>query len=175
MPGKAIGIAMNVGYPGSFARNADCIIVNRPIKSTDDAVNGIVPFGGAVVLNTDNTYSKFGLNITGTLAAFAGFAVREVKQTSDYYNPAGAYKPGESADVIERGAVCVVCKEGTPTAGGKVYICTVAGSTLAVGDLSANSTSSGATLIELANCRWTTGVIDANLVAELTIMARNNP
>ncbi len=79
MPIGTIGTSMNYGYPGSFARNGDCVIMPRPVKSTDSVGPS---FGDPVVLNTDNTYSKFGAS--GTFATFAGVAVREVKQASVY-------------------------------------------------------------------------------------------
>jgi hypothetical protein len=171
MTGKAIGISMNLGYPGSFARNGDCVIMNRIVKLTDSAGPA---FGDPVILNTDNTYSKF--VATGTLAAFAGVAVREVKQPTDYYDASGVYEPGQPADVIERGAVSVVCRVGTPTAGGKVYVRIVANESIPAGvvggfEAAADSTNT----IELTNCRWATGLKDANNVAELTILSRNNP
>ncbi len=174
MPGSTIGTILNYGYPGGFARNGDCIIASRLVKSTD----AVGPsFGDPVVLNGDNTYSRFGASNTAT--QFAGVAVREVHQASDYYPSNGVYSPGQPCDVIERGSVSVVCTEGTPAAGGSVYIVTVAGSgaVSAVGNLIANATpaGTGSTAIQLANAKWATGQIDANNVAELTILTRNNP
>jgi hypothetical protein len=162
---------MNYGYPGSFARNGDCIIVNRLVKSTD---TNPINFGDPVVLNPDNTYSKFGAS--NTAAEFAGVAVREVKQTSDYYAPTSSYKPGQPCDVIERGSVSVVCNVGNPTAGGKVYIRIAANPSIPTGVVGGfEAAPDGANTVELTNCRWATGLKDVNNVAELTILSRNNP
>lgn len=174
MPGKTIGTKMLYGYPGSFARNADCYIMNRPVKADDTDSIG---FGDPVILNSDNTYSKFGA--TGTAAAFAGVAVREVQQATSYLEQgAGAYAPGSPCDVIERGNVSVVCRVGTPVAGGAVYVritanAGVAGS--AVGGFEYRADDDDDKCILLTNCKWATGLIDANKVTELAILGRNNP
>ena len=171
MPGAAIGISMNYGYPGSFARNGDCIIMNRFVKSTDAAGPS---FGDPVILNTDNTYSVFGA--AGTMAAFAGVAVREVRQASAYAAIDGQYDPGQPCDVIERGSVSVVCRVGTPTAGGAVYVRTAVNAAIPAGVVNGFETAAdGGNTIQLTNCRWATGLKDANNVTELTIIGRNNP
>ncbi len=169
MPGKVIGKTMNIGYPGSFSRNADCIIAARGVK-TDDT--DPVSFGDAVVLNTDNTYSRFGA--TNTAAQFVGVAVREVKQATDYFSPAGSYLQGQPCDALLRGAVCVAVRNGTPTAGGKVYIRIAKNATYPNGivggfEAAADSTNT----VELTNVRFTTGHMDGNNVAEITILTRN--
>jgi hypothetical protein len=168
MPGSSIGITFNVGYPGSFARNADCIILNRGVRSAD-TIN--VNFGDPVVLNSDNSVSKFGAS--NTAAQFSGVAIREVKQAQDYYNPAGYYKPGTPSDVLTRGGICVTINNGTPTAGGAVYVRTVAG-TLAtpVGGFEAAVASDGGSTILLTNTVFTTGSMDSNNIAEITILSR---
>jgi len=169
MPGSVIGTVMSIGYPGSFSRNGDCIIVPRGIKSTDTVG---VSFGDPVVLNTDNTYSKFGA--ANTAAQFAGVGIREVKQTADYYNPAGKYNPGDSADVIVRGAVCVVCNVGTPTAWGDVYVRTVLNGTIPAGVVGGfEATADGTNSILLTNAKFNTGNMDANKVVEIIIVTRN--
>lgn len=168
MPGSVIGITFNIGYPGSFARNADCIILNRGVKATDTAN---INFGDPVVLNSDNTVSKFGAS--NTAAQFAGIAVREVKQAQDYYSPAGYYKPGTPADFLTRGGIAVQVNNGTPTAGGAVYLRTVAGSLATpVGGFEAAAASDGGTTVLLTNTVFTTGNMDSNNIAEVTILSR---
>ncbi len=171
MAGYAIGKSMNLGFPGTFARTPDDVIMSRPVKSDSDPI----PFGAPVLLNSDNTYALAGA--TATLAAFAGIAVRIVKQTVEYLNQSeAAYQPQQAASVIERGNVTVKCNVGTPTAGGKVYVRVVANEAIAagvVGGLEAEADSTNT--IELTNCRWATGIMDANRVVELCIMTRNNP
>lgn len=171
MPGKVIGKILNLGYPGSVSRSVDAIIDNRVIKVTDTVP---VPFGSAVVLNSDNTYSA--VTDTTTADQFGGIAVREVKQSTDYFSAIGQYNPGEPADVLTRGSVTVYCNNGTPTAGGKVYLrvkANVAVPNGVVGQLEA--AADGTNSIELPNLRWTTGQLDANKVAEVTILTKVNP
>lgn len=180
MPGSVVGTSLNLGYAGKISRNQGAKISARFSKSiiTDGAETlPNIPFGFGVVLNTDNTYSKFGATGSGVAAAtaanFAGVAVAEVKQNSVWIsNSNGEYTPAQPVDVIAEGSVMVKCMEGTPTAGGAVYIMTVAGDNAAVGEFVATATpaGAGATAVQLTNCEWTTGKVDANDICEMTIM-----
>jgi hypothetical protein len=171
MPGTAIGLSLNLGYAGSISRDQDNIVTPRIVKS--DSAD--ILFGEPVVLNSDNTYSRFGA--TGTAATFAGIAIREVKQATDYYAAAGSYKANEVCDVLTRGSITVKCNAGAPTAGGKVYVRIVANSTAApngvIGQFEA--AADGTNTVEITNARWKTGKVDANGIAELTILNRVNP
>lgn len=176
MPGSAIGTELNLGYAGTVSRSIDAIITPRMVKSKKN--NGVeaeapIMFGEPVVLNPDNTYSRFGA--TGTAASFAGIAIREVKQATDYYAACGSYIPSEICDVIERGSVTVLCNAGTPTAGGKVYI-RVKNSSNANGVIGQfEAAEDGTNTIEIPNLKWKTGKLDKNKVAEITIINRVNP
>lgn len=178
MPGGAIGTNMGYGYEGNYARMPDTIIMNRPVNK-DDEVS--IDFGKAAVLNTDNTYSAFGAS--DTMTNFAGFAIREVKQTLSYTTGATGYAPGDPCDIIERGNVTVKCVHGTPTAGGKVYIRIAANEdfpTEEIGDLRADADITEGTpdvvcTLELTNCKWATGLIGTDKITELSILTRNNP
>jgi hypothetical protein len=168
MPGSSIGKILNLGYPGTISRQVDAIITNRPVSGDS------VAFGDPVILNTDNTYSKFGAS--NVPADFAGIAIREVKQSTDYYPTTGSYSDGDPCDVISRGSVAVLCNVGTPTAGGKVYLRIVANEAIPAGvvggfEAAADSTNT----IELTNCKFTTGDLDTNKVAEISILTRNRP
>ena len=181
MPGTVIQTSMNSGYPGTYARNADCYIEAKAILST----NVIGPdFGDPVIQNADNTYSKFTSNgvasfvgTTGTMAAFAGVAVREIKQFTTYVAAdTGNYAPTQIADVIKRGNVMVICRVGTPTIASGVYVRITANSGVAgsvVGGFEARTDTDNAKCILITNAKWNTGVIDANLVTELNIVSRN--
>ncbi|MCM3141667.1 hypothetical protein [Brevibacillus sp. MER 51] len=171
MPGKVIGKSLNLGYPGSVSRSADAIITSRLVDETDTED---IKFGEAVVLNSNNTYSKF--DATGTAVAFAGVAVREVKQTTDYFTSQGSYKPGQPCDVIERGSVTVVCNAGTPTAGGDVYVRIAVNAAIPTGVVGGfEAAADGTNTVKLTGVKWKTGKIDPNKVAEITILSRNNP
>jgi len=179
MPGTAIGIQMNAGYPGSFARSGDTVIAAREVRGADATGPN---FGAALILNDDNTYSDLAVakarSATCDMTTFAGIAAREVKTSTTFYpsQSTGNYAPGQVCDCIERGGVSVVCLVGTPKAGGKVYLRhTLNGGIPAgvVGGLEANS--DGGNSFELTNCKWANGYIDANKVTELAILSRNMP
>ena len=185
MPGTVIGKSQNLGYVGKISRNVDNIVSSRFVKSILDG-NGAetlsaIVFGRAAVLNTDNSFSKFGQAGTGVSAAtaanFAGIAVGEVKQMTSYGNvsSAGQYDPTQPCDILERGSTPVTVADGTPAAGASVYICTVAGGSIAVGDfVCATNPTGGGTAVAI-NAKWTTGKVDANGVAEVTLTSRNQP
>lgn len=182
MPGgAAIGTSMNVGFPGTFSRNGDCIIANRLVKSTD---TNNVNFGDAVFLNGDATGGTFSdaVQLAGaaTFAAFAGIAVREVK-SAEVYSPAptlGFYAPGTPCDVLERGSAIVqyhaFSSNPAPVAGGPVFLrIATNGAGTAIGQF--ESASDGGNTIALTNAKWQTGLLDANNNIELTLLSRQNP
>lgn len=174
MPGKAIGIELNLGYPGTISRSVDTIITAKKLQSKiegDKETAFPVAFGEAVVLNTDNTYSRFGES--NTAADFVGIAVREVKQTVDYYSSSGSYLPNETMDVLNRGSITVNCNNGTPVAGGKVYIRIKENIALPNGVIGQfEAVADGDNTVEIPNLKWTTGKLDKNKVAEATILTR---
>ncbi len=170
--GFTVGKQLNNGYAGNVSRSGVSIITNRAVQSTDTAA---IPFGSPVVLNSNNTYSLLGA--TGTFAEFAGVAIREVQQATTYFPASGgSYQPGQPCDVIELGSVTVVCQLGTPTAGGAVYIRTALNSSYpnaVVGGFEAQADGTNSFLV--TNAKWTTGYVDANSIAELTLITRNQP
>lgn len=171
MAGKSIGKSMNFGYAGNYARTPDDIVASRKLEAT----SAPIPFGAAVVLNADNTYKAVGAGVTAD--RIAGIALRVVKQAISYNDMNETkYQPGEMMSVLERGAATVYCNAGTPTAGGKVYVrvkenASIAGSV--VGGFEA--VADGENTIELANARWTNGYVDANRIAEVTLLTRILP
>jgi hypothetical protein len=174
MPGNVIGKSLNLGYAGNVSRSQDAVITNRIVKPSDTEGPS---FGDPVVLNSDNTFSKFGA--TGTAATFAGIAVREVKQATVFGSGAngnGVYNPGEPCDVLERGTATVICRVGTPTASGNVYVRIAENAAIPDGVVGGfEAAADGANTIQLTNVKWKTGKMDANRIAEITILTRNNP
>ena len=183
MTGSVIQLSMNFGYPGSYARTPDDIVMNKPVKS--DSAN--IPFGSAVILNSNNTYSLGGATLTAD--NFAGIAVREVKQGITYatygvIDEQGEYRPYDPCDVLLRGNTVIKMGPGqtnhaAPTAGGQVYFRIATDSTNApnakVGDFEVASTvSQDATVVALPNVVFTTGEVDANGIIEVSIKSRNN-
>ena len=165
MPGKAIGISMLSGYAGTQSRTADAIIQNRIAKSN-------ISFGHAVVLTNDN---KWGNVVKDTTAAqIAGIAVREVVQANTFdpqSNP--DYMAETPCDVMVRGNCTVKCQRGTPKAGDAVYVRVNANEAYqdaVVGGLEA--AADDVNTVQVTNIEWTTGVMDANRMTEITIKTR---
>ena len=186
MSGTAIGMDLNLGYAGKVSRNPLNKINSRFVKSI---LNGsgvqtqpVVPFGSAVVVNADNSYSLWGASGVGVssavLANFGGIAVSEVKQSLTYgigqnAGGSGQFEPlGPPCDALQVGSCTVAVTEGTPTANGLVYIVTVAGTTSPVGSIVATSTPAGGTAIQMTNARFTTGKVDGNGITEITLLTQ---
>lgn len=188
MPGTTIGITLNLGYAGKVSRNPYNKIGARFVKSILN-INGVetqpsIPFGSAVVLNTDNSVSLFGATGAGvstpTAANFVGIAVAEVKNVMTFgfgaNNAPGAYEPTVPADILEIGSATVFVTEGTYAAGGALWLVSVAGTSHNVGDFVATATpADGSTTVALTNVKLTTGKVDANGIAEVTILTQVNP
>lgn len=170
MSGKSIGISMNYGFPGTYARTPDDIVTSRQLKEGSAAV----PFGACLMTNTDNTYSP--VDGTFTASRFGGVALRIVKQAVSYTDQnETAYNAGEMVSAINRGAVVVKCNSGTPTAGGKVYVRIKANASVVGGVVGGfEAAADGENTVELTNVQWTNGYVDANGVAEITILTRLN-
>ena len=83
MSGKAIGKNFDLGYAGNVSRDRDNIIVSRVVKQGEQDIL----FGQAVVLNEDNTIQKIGEE--NTQEQCIGIAIREVKQTTNYFTSEG--------------------------------------------------------------------------------------
>jgi hypothetical protein len=208
MPGTTIGTQMNAGYAGSYSRNGDEIVEAKVAESgstynTTGNPNNI-NFGDAVVLLSASpsvpggTYvdaavfiangGTFAMNANGNVtSAFAGFAVRQVKQqltinafggATSANNQLGYFAPGNPTDVIVRGSVMAgnyYAKSGNPApvANGPVYFrVSTNGAGTFVGALETAADSSHT--VQLTNCSWTTGLVDTvNGTIEVTIVARN--
>lgn len=165
MPGKAIGISLLSGYAGTQSRTADAIIQNRVAKNN-------IAFGHAVVLTNDNKWDNV---VEGTTAAqIAGIAVREVVQANTFdpqSNP--DYMAETLCDVMVRGNCTVKCQRGTPKSGDAVYVRVKANAAYqdaVVGGLEA--TADAENTVQVTNIEWTTGVMDANGMTEITIKTR---
>lgn len=121
------------------------------------AVSGTNVGSNAVVVGVSGTTVTVSVNSTGTasgttltfaipsptngplvLSQYAGIAIREVKTNLTYpagtvpgaTNPVGYYAPGEMAEVLERGSICVQVQYGTPIDQNPVYVRLVASGTL---------------------------------------------
>jgi len=169
MAGKAIGISMNYGFPGTYARTPDDIVTSRKLSGSED-----VAFGTPVAVKSDGTFEPVGASFTAD--KFGGIALRIVKQATAYDNQnESVYKAGEMVNALSRGAIAVKCNVGTPTAGGAVYVRIAANEDITdgvVGGLEAAEDSTNT--VKLTNVQWTDGNMDANRVAEVTVLYRLN-
>lgn len=165
MPGKAIGISLLSGYAGTQSRTADAIIQNRVAKNN-------IAFGHAVVLTNDNRWDNV-VDAT-TEAQIAGVAVREVIQANTFNPQSNSdYMAETPCDVMVRGNCTVKCQRGTPKSGDAVYVRVKANATYqdaVVGGLEA--TADDVNTVQVTNIEWTTGVMDANGMTEITIKTR---
>ena len=185
LPGTTIGTQMNNGYLGQYSRNTGGLVIAPRLVNPTDTV--AISFGDAVVAIQNATGGYFsdaaGFIAGGgtfTFAKFAGVAVREVLTNSSSYltgqNTVGAYQPGQPCDVIMLGNVNVLFSNaqggGTPVSDGAVYLRV---STNAAGTFvgAFEAAADGAHTVQLTNCQWTTGIVDANSVAEISILTRN--
>lgn len=165
MPGKTIGIMMNAGYAGTQSRTADAIIQNR-------VADGAISFGQAVILTADNRWKLVGAGTTAEMVA--GIAVREVVQANTFdpqSNP--DYMDKQPCDVMTRGNCTIKCQRGTPVSGAAVYVRIAVNDTYPdaiIGGFEASA--DGANTIQVPNIEWTTGVMDANNMTEVTVKTR---
>ena len=179
MPGTTVGQSMNLGFPGTFSRNGDCVIEAYQVRATDAAGPN---FGDVVVDNLGTqpqTLSSLAAFIaaggTFTAALFGGIAVREVKSFLTYQPTPqfSGYLPGDYCDAIKRGSVSVKCNVGAPTPKGPVYVRTVYNNAIPAGIVGGiEAAADGANTVLLPNVVWQTGLIDGNAVSEITIMTR---
>ena len=165
MPGRVIGTSLNIGYPGTPSRSADSIIQNR-------IADAVIAFGQAVILKSTNRWAT--VTDTTVAADIAGIAVREVVQANTFdpqSNP--DYVANAPCDVMVRGNCTVKCQRGTPAAGAAVYVRVKANNSYpnaVVGGFEASADSTNT--VQVPNIEWTTGSVDANGVAEVTIKTR---
>jgi len=177
---------LNNGFLGHISRLGKRTVKSRQLLAT---TTSNLAFGGAAVIVPDatgGTYQPVADFIAGGGSAsnmakqFAGVAVREIKTNLQYGVNVGIntqtvnyYQPGEIAEVLEEGSVVVQINYGTPQSQGAVYVRTVFNASIpngAVGGFEAQSDGTNNTLIP--GVVWTTGVVDSNNCAEITILNR---
>lgn len=166
MPGTAIGISLNYGYEGTISRIADSIVQNRIADNT-------IAFGTAVKLTNKNKWSPVATGDTAEV--IAGIAVREVVQANTF-NPQSNpdYVANVPCDVLVRGNCTVKCRRGTPVAGAAVYVRITDNSSTYPGTIVGGfeAEADGGNTIQVSNIEWTTGKMDSNNIAEVTIKTR---
>lgn len=164
---QVIGTSMTAGYAGSYSRQPDMIVETRPAGGSAN-----IPFGAPLVYSSGTVVQ---MGASATAAQFVGVAGREIKSSLSYLEQTpGEYAPGDAVSVFERGSIQVYCQRGTPALGGTVYVRITYNATYQtaqVGGFEAEADSSNT--VALTNCQWG-GAPDANGIAELVILTRNN-
>jgi hypothetical protein len=177
-------LSLNLGFLGNVSRMGERVIAARQVLPT--AANPI-NFGDAVVIipdSTGGTYQSVKDFIAGggtfTAGRFAGIAVRNVKTQLAYTTLSvvqtpmvGQFLPGQIAEALERGSVTVKVNNGTPVTQGPVFMRTVVNAGIPAGVVGGfEAVADGTNTVQLVGVVFRTGVVDANGVAEITLLAR---
>ena len=177
-------IGMNNGFVGSFTRTGERVIAARPVLASTPTP---IYFGDSVVIVPDSsggTYQSVRDFISGggtmTAARFAGVSHREVKTQVIFpvtpgVQMTGQYIPGELAEVGERGSMLVACNVGSPQTQGAVYLRIALNGAIPAGVVGGfEAAADGANTVNLGplGVVWRTGVVDANGLAEITMLNR---
>lgn len=160
-----IGVTVNHGYAGSYARQPDMIANTRPAGAE-------IVFGAA--LKYDETGAVVPMAAGSAAEDFAGVAAREIKSAMSYLEQdVGSYAKSEAVTVFQRGAINVKCNAGTPKLGGAVYVRIAENESVPTGVTGGfEAAADGANTVQLTNCQWAGGA-DVNGVAELRILTMN--
>lgn len=163
MSGKTIGLNMNNGFAGSYARQPDMIINTQPNKESSASIE----FGHALMKATGGVQLP---TASMTAADFVGVAARQVETQTNYLNPnaGGSYEPNAPVSVFQRGRINVCCPTGNPALYGNVYIAIKASTGVNIGDFTATEGTLNTDTIKLSNAQWG-GSKDANNIVELVI------
>lgn len=134
MPATVIPVkGLFLGFIGNISNEGYSLRTARQVKSTDTLVPN---FGETSVLNPDNTYSSVrqylanlspaGLYPTIPLCLAASNVLinstYNIVGTNNVLTPGGVYGAGSLMDGMVQGTMNVVCQNGTPTAGGSVWM-----------------------------------------------------
>jgi hypothetical protein len=179
IPGIYLGFVGNISSEGFSLRSA------RQVNPTD-TLN--VAFGETFVLNPNNTYSSIASFIAAgnTVDDTTPFGIAasnvninptyNVQGTGGVFTPGGVYLPGAMMDGLVQGTINVYCANGTPEAGGAVYMRTVANPAIPAGLVgSLEAVADGGNSFEVTNLKWRTGFLEYDLVAQVTILVRMIP
>lgn len=143
MPATVIPVkGLYLGFVGNISNEGYSLRTARQVQSTDTYS---VAFGETFILNTNNTYSSVksaianGVGIYGTMPL--GIAASNVNinptyntaGTNDAQTAGGSYTPAAIMDGLVQGTINVSCNNGTPTAGGAVYLRTALNAAIPLG------------------------------------------
>lgn len=176
--------ALNLGFLGNVSRLGERVIAARQVLST---TANPINFGDGVVIVPDSaggTYQNIKDFIvaggTFTAAKFAGVAVRNVKtqlvfvSLSTVQTPLiGQYAQGTIGEALERGSITVKINNGTPVSQAPVYVRIAANGAIPAGVVGGfEAVADGTNTVVLVGVVFRTGVLDANGIAEITLLSR---
>lgn len=154
------------GYVGDFSKEGFEVISSCPVNSVSEPIY----YGDPVTLLGDNTLSRFTEN--SLAEKFSGIAVRRKRQR-DIYNSL-PYLSFEPCDFISVGYVNVICRAGTPSTGGTVYVrIKNPKNDKPIGGFEASRDIMEENQIEVKNLIWASDVIGASNIALINIKERN--
>ena len=163
MAGKVIGQRLNIGYPGAVSRACDAVIQSYPVAGGEIAFGAPVAYDaatGCVTPVTEETAAE----------SIIGIAAREVRQPYADDSAGWYYREGGVCNVLVRGSIIVSVKDTSDVTGrGAVHVGNGAGEVPAgafVGKEVAGAT------IPMANAIYSTGRVDADGAAEITLLER---
>jgi len=170
MPGKTIGVSLNNGFAGTYAQQPDSIINTAQLAVGSAAVN----FGAALMMGAGGTVTA--VNNTCTVGKVAGVAGAQIQTATTYasQDAGSSYVAGDACSVVERGAVSVLCKRGTPERFGGVFLRITANGSFPgtfVGGF--ETTADAGNTIDISSIAQWAGAKDANDVATLVFLTRN--
>jgi hypothetical protein len=183
MPASVIAVkGLYLGFVGNVSNEGYSLRKPRLVQAADpNAIN----FGETLVLNSNNSYSsvKSFLAAAGTVtAALAmGIATSNVninpayntQGSSEANTPGGSFVPGTICDALVQGTINVYCANGTPTAGGAVYIRIALNGAIPNGVIGGlEAVADGGNTVLLTNFKWSTGYLETDGSCQLTILAR---
>jgi hypothetical protein len=175
---------LNLGFIGNVSRLGERVIAARQVLNT---TANPISFGDPVIIVADSlggTYQNVKDFIAGagtfTAAKFAGVAVRNVKTQLAYTTLSvvqtpliGQYLQGQMAEVLERGSITIKINNGTPVSQNPVYVRTVFNGAIPAGVVGGfEAVADGTNTVVLTNVVFRTGVLDANGIAEITLLSR---
>jgi len=155
MAGKVLSFATN-GYPGTISRSIDDVVESFANVEASDPIL----FGAVVALDATNNGV---VNVDADHLSIIGVAVRVAKTNNTYGVDDAKYNAKDMVDVLKRGTIVVPVSNGTPAAGGTVYVVKATGAIRA----SADSTNT----VEMTGWKFK-GAKDANGNAEIVLTER---
>ena len=144
MPATVIPVkGLYLGFVGNISNEGYSLRTARQVNPTD---TNAIAFGETTVLNSNNTYSslkQYLANGTGSFTALTALGIAtsnvninptyNIVGSSDVLTAGGNFLPGLLADVLVQGTINVSCNNGTPIAGGQVFVRTAINSVITAG------------------------------------------